>query len=252
MKKILPLIFLLSLNLTSCKDNAAIPLFHNSGVIYSDEISTKYLTYSLSNDILKEYINKKASFFLLVYAPGCGTCDNLTPVINDYIKRNKAIFPYMLVGNYNDVREEIASLPEINSNSILFISNGVVKANVVLTQKYYDGKPFDKLMAKYVYDSHKYIKNTIYVDSFNTSFLPCYKISTFYHVENKEYIYSSILDTEQVLMINKDNITNYSDVISNINKKEVENVYFYNDNDQFIKDNFATLEDYQIVNFPRQ
>ena len=94
MKKTIVLTILLLL--TSCgkeeQQPPQIPLFTLLDV--RNTVGAKYdtLVYEINNKTLDTMIEKKMSFPLFVYASGCGTCDNFTYVIKDYIERCESLF----------------------------------------------------------------------------------------------------------------------------------------------------------------
>lgn len=89
-------------------------------------IETHYMTCGLEEKDLKYLIDKDYDFPLLVFAPGCGTCDIFSSAIEGYIKQTSVLLPSTRLNIYADLK--INSLPKLNETAILIFKNGQVTA----------------------------------------------------------------------------------------------------------------------------
>ncbi|MCI1735643.1 MAG: hypothetical protein LKM30_07975 [Bacilli bacterium] len=223
MKKTLTaLLFLMTLPfpLLSCHSTVEkVPVFQSSVVSRTETDSTYYLSCRLFETDLTDLMAKKASFPLVVYAPGCGTCSLFDYALWDYEKTYQAALPYAMLSNYASV----SGLPEITDNSLVIFNGGKVVKTITITAKNQDSKSFFALMDTYTYRTDILIDNWAYINPIGlTNYLKFYtyqKIITCDTNGKDASLFSSNLyndlskkEAKRILFINWDTLTDASDL----------------------------------------
>ena len=171
MKKTIVLTILLLL--TSCgkeeQQPPQIPLFTLLDV--RNMVGAKYdtLVYEINNKTLDTMIEKKMSFPLFVYASGCGTCDNFTYVIKDYIEETHTIFPMIRLPLYVD---SVHNPLSITDSALLFYENGTLTYYVDDPNEHYTTtKELTIEMEKHCYQTNiEYLSTSIILLPFLTPY----------------------------------------------------------------------------------
>ncbi len=149
--------------LSSCSQTKEkIPVFSYESSVTEYETKKRYLTYSVSKSQLQSLIQCKGDFFLYVYAPGCGTCDYFSVLVNDYINTNKVVFPYMFLSLYNQVE----GVPSLSDSSLLFFRDGKCTDTVLVSAMEKDNDLFYSKMDENCVLEGVSLLNSCYVDTF--------------------------------------------------------------------------------------
>ena len=129
-------------------------------------------------------IERKMSFPLFVYAAGCGTCDNFSIVLKDYIRINKVIFPYMTLSVFNLSETET---PNLSDSALLFYKDGkLVKSYDDILSQVFSTGDLTKIMEKHCYNSNIAYLSTSY--TYSNSSVPFYS----YHFSSS--IFADVYD----------------------------------------------------------
>lgn len=164
----LSFLFLLPLFLVSCgNDNKSkIPLFHSDSTQETINGTQEYLVNKLYEDDFDSLIERKMSFPLFVYAAGCGSCDNFSIVMKDYIRQNKVIFPYMTLSVFNLSK---TSTPSLSDSALLFYENGkLIKTYDDILDRVFTTSDLVKIMNEHTYDTCVDYLSTSYTYSNST------------------------------------------------------------------------------------
>ncbi len=183
MRKLYPL-FLLPLLLISCgkETKKQIPLFHSDSTVTTINGEEEYLVNKLYENDFDYMIEKKMSFPLFVYAAGCGTCDNFSIVLKDYIRQNKVVFPYITLSVLNLSK---STTPSLDSSALLFYQNGkLVKNYDDILDRVFSTSDLEKIMKEQTYDNNISYLSTGYIYSNST-------------VPFKSYHFSNSIFTEE-------------------------------------------------------
>ncbi len=162
------LFLLLPLLLVSCrKDNKdKIPLFHSDSTKEMINNSEEYLVNKLYESDFDSMIERKMSFPLFVYAAGCGSCDNFSIVMKDYIRQTKVIFPYITLSVFNLSK---TSTPSLSDSALLFYENGkLIKTYDDILDRVFTTSDLIKIMNEYTYDTGVDYLSTSYTYSNST------------------------------------------------------------------------------------
>ena len=184
MNKYFPLL-LLPFLLFSCqkKDENKIPLFTSPATRENIKGNEEYLVNKLYENDFDYMIEKKMSFPLFVYAAGCGTCDNFSIVLKDYIRINNAIIPYMTLSVFNLSKTDT---PSLSDSALLFYKEGkLIKTYDDILSQVFSTGDLTKIMDQYTYNSKVSYLSTSYTYS-NSSF-PFYS----YHFSSSIFIEES-------------------------------------------------------------
>lgn len=113
-------VLFLSLFLSSCspQDFTPIDVLLSPCAQVTLEGGTHYQAWNCK-DQLSVLIEKKASFPLFVFVPGCGTCETYTLEIDDYLRQNPIVLPYVTSGYFRDITGR-----SIETSSLLLYKEG--------------------------------------------------------------------------------------------------------------------------------
>lgn len=171
MNKFLPLL-LLPFLLFSCsnKEQDLIPLFTSDSTKENIKGNDEYLVNKLYENDFDYMIEKKMSFPLFVYAAGCGTCDNFSIVLKDYIRINKVIFPYMTLSVFNLSKTDT---PSLSDSALLFYKEGkLIKTYDDILSQVFSTGDLTKIMEKHTYNTNISYLTTSY--TYSNSSVPFY------------------------------------------------------------------------------
>ncbi|MFA6829361.1 MAG: hypothetical protein WCR67_01445 [Bacilli bacterium] len=239
MKSPLPLFLIISIltvGNTSCSSvTEKIPVFSLKQISTVYNNSTYYLLNRLFEDDLTSLIEKKASFPLVVYAPGCGSCEFFDYALWDYVNQNKVVLNYMLLANYSSV----SGLQQFTENTVVFFINGKIVSSTKIDSTNNSSDSFFKLMNQHTYISNVRILNTYYIQPVNQ--VPYLKYYTFSELAkpfeeevSNQYITSLsplVLEEEKakVLFCNFDEINDFSELNTYLENStsEADSIYFF-------------------------
>ena len=204
MNKFFPLL-LLPFLLFSCqkKEQDKIPLFTSETTKENIKGNDEYLVNKLYENDFDYMIEKKMSFPLFVYAAGCGTCDNFSIVLKDYIRINKVVFPYMTLSVFNLSKTDT---PSLSDSALLFYKEGtLIKIYDDILSQVFSTVDLTKIMEKYTYNSNVSYLNTSY--TYSNSSVPFYS----YHFSSSIFIEESEDDAHDNFSITDGNMLLLSD-----------------------------------------
>ncbi len=115
-------IFLLPiLLLSSCQSTTVerIPLL-TCPVAFENDGERQRLSWNCG-DVLADMIERKASFALFVYVPGCSTCETFTYYVDSFLARTNALLPYCIYGDYAS-----ATGSHLENSSIVLYRDGIL------------------------------------------------------------------------------------------------------------------------------
>jgi hypothetical protein len=175
-KRLLTLLLLpFLLPLSSCrKESYSVPLLHYEDSVVTANGKERYLAYQVTLSDIREAMKTKQSFFVLVYAAGCGTCDLFSIIVQDYIKTNHAVIPYLLLSAYGDPE----GLPTISDTTFLFFKDGAVRESILAGSLKNDSQAFASMMKERVADSEVSLLNVGTCLTYAASPFPTYTLNT--------------------------------------------------------------------------
>lgn len=177
-------IFLVPLLLVSCgkEKEKTIPLFHSDSAVTIINGEEEYLVNKLYENDFDYMIEKKMSFPLFVYAAGCGTCDNFSIVLKDYIRQNKVVFPYITLSVLNLSKTDT---PSLDNSALLFYQNGkLIKNYDDILDRVFSTSDLEKIMNEFTYDSNVSYLSTGYIYSNSTVPFKSYHFSNSIFIED--------------------------------------------------------------------
>lgn len=227
MKKpaLLPLLFL-PFSLFSCQgqeeQEGNIPLFHSDLLTYTlPEGTADYLFNLYSTSELEAAMGRKESFFVYVYAAGCGTCDTLGLLVKSFVRKNNAVVPFMFLPDY---RASEGAL-DLSETSFLFYEEGVLTDTISDFSSVGSEADLEELLSPYLYDTGVTIDNTLKLESNLRTTYNLYHIADYVFGEesDSDYIYlaeEGSLTEENVLFLKDQNYAP-DDLYSFLKEKEV-------------------------------
>lgn len=239
-----PLCFLSFLLLCSCssieKDDGHIfytndgsitkvPLYNLDNPIYKDDSKDISLYHRLSIEDYEIMIEKKASFLLFIYAPGCFSCENVIHQFDAYIKNTSSLIHYMLLDDYNKTENH----QSFYENTLLSFSSGSLTHSYNLTKTELSiSQLFSVLSVPSVS-----IYNTCSMPSYPSLYLPSYEIrmEINYKIENSSS-YEFNIHNEKTTLSNKTILFIKSDFNdcsfeSKLTNSDIDGIYFYIEKD---------------------
>lgn len=243
MKKKLYSLFILSTSfLPSCSRPSNlttfdVPLFHLEDPTLTVEKTTTYLTEKLDTDTLNFFLEKKATFLLMVYASGCGSCTLWDYSIWDYIRVNNAHLTYI---DYNDYEKSDNAIT-LSENNVLFYKEGILIEIVEITEKNNLSEDFNNLINQYYKETNVYLANSLSKTNTDVS-LPSYTIETTLLDESKENtstsLYKAISNQKKVLYLNMDTCSDLS-VLTQLSSSLTDYLYYYKSSEE--ETNFESI-----------
>lgn len=246
-------IFPFLLSLMSCDLNDdKITVYKNDYNSYQIGDNIRTLSCRLKTEDLEDMIENNYSFPLLVIAPGCGTCDSFSQVIEAYIKKSDVILPVISLNNYLNAK----GVKHISSTSLLIYKDGKLKN---LYEKLIDDvftvSEFEKIISKCIeIKDVQIVSNIIYPEHFDTAY-PSYQFyPSIRYTINSISLYDR-LQEGKVLLIDETKIDGIT-IDKLINDENIDYVCFISAdiNRAEFKTEFGPFEDisYKIVDIKKE
>ena len=223
-------LLLASFFLVSCQNdnqNELIP-YLTSPLISSFD---KGLALHISQEQYAIMIDKKMSFPLFVYSPGCSSCDLLGDYLSAYIKQTNIIFPFLFLDEYQN-----SSTFSLQESAFLFYHNGSLIQSKTTFEDIGSMKDLKNYFAYHLTDSSISLYNTIEIqddDSYPYLSLSYMLSNTF-----------SFDKDEKSLFIKS--FSSYKDIVPSLKKNNITNIIF--DKDDFVQGSFFEKE-FHITDF---
>lgn len=158
------LAFLLAFSLFSCQKEKKnlIPLYHLENINLTENGQKYHLLYEENEKSLSMMLDKKASFFLAVYAKSCtDTCSTFLYILYSFVNEQNLFLPYIPLEAYSGIESDL--LPTLKGNALIFFFEGKP-----YRQFDFDDPDLDSdvgtLIEEYTYDTKKNIHVAIKQD----------------------------------------------------------------------------------------
>lgn len=222
------------------KEEDKIPLFTSPATEETVDGNTEYLVNKLYEDDFDKMIEKKMSFPLFVYAAGCGTCDNFSIVLKDYIRIHHVIFPYMTLSVFHQSK---ASTPNLSDSALLFYKGGKLVRNVDdILSRVFTTKDFEKIMEQECQEtSVQYLSSTYTYWNTKVPFLSYHFTPTLTLPPEKEkevgHLQFDISKTDSLLLLLKEP-TSYSSLYDYLSESGVDAFAYTEDSKENLENLF--------------
>lgn len=238
MKRKYSLLLLPFLLLSSCEKSLTkeemIPLFSYERVSVERETSLDYMLYRISKDDIKKMISKKISFPVFIYGAGCGSCDNFSYVIKDYIRKTSTVFPSITLSSFN---QSGVSNSRYTESALLFYKEGkLIKSIDNILEEAFTTSDLEKIMDKYTYQTGIQILNTTSLYYKTTGLFSYYEFEeTIKDIENIEadsvnVVFEKKTDFSKLLLINDSLVDDYNSIYKTLETDiDIKSIAYVND-----------------------